>query len=310
MKQWLIFIFLVMFSLSVCAIDSDINILKVSCWDTGKLKLVVDSSGYLIDSNTIEAKATFLDESDGEEEIPAFYFPLESSERYISSEENITLESNEAVFNWSGMYRLSISYDKDGEIVKFPYSVGCPGLLISCKAAKLEILDCSNEDGEFEAEVVVNGLDILEGTDQIENVEFSVDGEDLPAEFSTTNKEGNIYVISGKPADSIESITAKFKYNDCEIVSEKSCDIESVPEDNLVSGAATNEIAGEMVTELNQKRQEVADQIKQSIEEYGSNRYSLLKWGVLIVGFVSILFTGMYILFKRKANKKPNFVKF
>lgn len=323
MKQWLL-LFLLLFSLSVFAVDTDMNILKVSCWDTGKLELIVDSNGFIIDADTIEVKAIYKSEGEDEENVDAFYFPLVASDRYITSEENITLDSNEAVFNWSGMYRLSISYDKEGEMIKFPYMIGCPGLLFSCKASKLEVQECSSKDDKFEATVVVNGLEILEGVDQIENINFFMEAtktyEDINGETSTIGglaknfeiieQDNNTYFISGEFKDNgVEIFTATFKYNDCELISEIGCDVEKTESSNLVTGAATTEVSGEMATELERKRQEVADIVQQNIEDYEEGGFGVV-WIILIIGIVAILVTGMYILIKRKANKKPGFVKF
>lgn len=321
MKLWLIFVFLIILGSSAFALDVDMDILKVSCDDSGKLTLVVDSiTGYLIKTDTIEMKAVFEGKNEDEEDVPAFYFPVKADAQHITPDINVTLKSNEAVFNWSGMYRLSISYEKDNERIKFPYEIGCPGLLFSCKTADLEIVKCSNDRGKFDSEIYIRNLDILEGVDPIENVNFfleaekpyeNVDGEfaslgGLAKSFSMTNKDENTYVIVGDFRDNIVKVLiAEFEYNDCELVSEKKCDGEF--EVSSVTGATTTEATGEMASELEKKRQEVAEAVKKDLEAYENSKLSFLKWillGVLILGGLG---GATYILFKRKANKKLRF---
>ena len=317
-----------MLSISVFADDGPLFVYDTNCEKDGSLTLFFGTySSNNIYTEDIKVKAEYIGEAiirKPKFDVVGIWSHDFINEDVGSIKERTTLTSEEAVFNLTGKYIITVDYMHNNLLYTTSHKTYCPGFEFSCKLIGVYVDDCRNINNErFEASARIYGMgDITkENLTLDDNIKFMLwaefDYEDfkghisergsLPKGVKISNPEYGQYYFNVSNFDNkIKSFVGKFiginsieggcvNYPNISLYSYKECEdiiIEEKPEPVQVITSKT----------VSETKQEILEELEKNVGTEKESKWHLV---ILFVIFGFCIIGVLYITFKRKFNKEP-----
>ncbi len=312
-----------------------LSVFNANCEKDGSLTLIMDN---LFGNKIYTKDITITAEYNGEEIVKKTKFEVSGKWNYEyvkgDSSDRTKFVTDEATFNLTGEYILTINYIFKNNSYSLNYKTECPGIKFSCKLLNIFVDNCRNINNKnFEASVRIYGLGKItsENLSLDNNIGFIVQAdksyEDVKGELSNRGDlpklakvknpyYGQYYFNITSFNNKIKSFVAKFvninyieggcvnypnislySYRECEDVTVEEKKIEDIiiPENITKQEGVNSSIVGQVIKEIE------IDMDTKKVEE---SKKPLIILGII---FTLCLFGALYIVLKRNFNKEPNF---
>lgn len=326
-------LFLILLINITLAEEPIISVFNANCEKDGSLTLIMDN---LFDNKVYTKDINVMVEYNGEEVVKKTKFEINDKWNYeyikSGSSDRTKLITDEATFNLTGEYILTINYLFKNNSYSISYKTECPGIKFSCKLLNVYVDNCrSINNKDFEASVRIYGLGkitnenlsldnnigfIVQADKPYEDIkgELSVRG-DLPKPAKVENPYyGQYYFNITNFNNNIKSFVAKFvninyiaggcvNYPNISLYSYKECEDVIVEEKKV-------EIISENKSEQNSTNLSIVGQVIKEIEiNMDTKKVEDIKKPLIILSIIFglCLLGTSYIILKRNFNKEPHF---